>query len=88
MSRTGVAVEKLPSREIRRNQIASGSSTNDFSTSPRHFLSPKFRHSSKKASFSTATGLLTTNVILRLVVDFHAGQIMSPAVLISFGMTR
>jgi hypothetical protein len=33
-------------------------------------------------------GLLTTNVILRLVVDFHAGQIMSPAVLISFGMTR
>jgi uncharacterized protein (DUF1330 family) len=30
--------QEIAFSEIRRNQIASGSSTNDFSTSPRHFL--------------------------------------------------
>ncbi|MGB0000905.1 MAG: hypothetical protein WBQ04_12405, partial [Candidatus Acidiferrales bacterium] len=37
------------------NQIASGSSTNDFPEFPRHFLSPVFRDFSENTSFSTAT---------------------------------
>ncbi|MGA8144654.1 MAG: hypothetical protein WB987_12255, partial [Candidatus Acidiferrales bacterium] len=53
---------------ICKNWIASGSSTNDFSQSPGHFLSPDFRLFSGKPTFSTATPLRTSNLKMTLLV--------------------
>src|ERR1700719_1678049 len=57
---TIVAVEKLVHSGTCKNWIASGSSTNDFSRSPRHFLSSNFRLCSEKSTFSTATPVRDT----------------------------
>jgi hypothetical protein len=46
-----VAVDKLAHSEFAKNWIASGSSTNDFSEPPGHFLSPDFRLFSEKPTF-------------------------------------
>ena len=56
-----VAVDKLAHSEFAKNWIASGSSTNDFSEPPGHFLSPDFRLFSEKPTFLTATRLITSN---------------------------
>ena len=48
--------------------MASGSSRIDFLWSPGHFLSPKFRLCSEKPTFSTATGIITIYLSLRLLV--------------------
>jgi hypothetical protein len=53
MSRTGLAVKKTQSLGKHKNNIASGSPTNDSLESPEDFVSPIFDQFSEKLSFST-----------------------------------